>query len=250
MPVHVSIHDVSPANEGPVREALELCHRRGIAPALLVVPDFHGRARLSQHPEFCAGLRELQASGHEIFLHGFFHRSRPADQGEYGGRPGRLYWLYAQRLMSNGEAEFADLTREEAAERLDAGEAELKAAGLRIDGFVPPAWGMQEWLIPILAGRGYRYCEGRLTIYDPQAGRARKSVVLNYASRTPARVWSSVAWCRLARPARALFPARVALHPGDLGVPLLRRELEGLLDWARPDAVARAPELFAADRLR
>ena len=38
----VSIHDVSPALEAPVRALWDLCQSLGITPALLVVPDWHG----------------------------------------------------------------------------------------------------------------------------------------------------------------------------------------------------------------
>ncbi len=244
MSVHISLHDVSPAAAGEMEEALSLCRERGLAPALLVVPDFHGRAPLRDSPGFCSRLRELQHDGLEIFLHGYLHQSRAVYAGREDGRPGRLRWLLAQTVLSSGEAEFSDLSRAEAEARLDAGEAALTAAGLRVDGFVPPAWAMPRWLVPMLSRRGYRFCEDHLRIYDPAGERSRCSVVLNFCSRTPARLWSSVAWCRVARHARAILPARVAIHPGDLHSRELRRELANLLDWARGHAVCKGPELF------
>lgn len=86
MPVHVSIHDVSPAWTDEVEAALDLCASAGVRPALLVVPNFHGRAPLLDDARFCARLRGLQAAGHEIYLHGFFHRSR--ERYEAGGAGG------------------------------------------------------------------------------------------------------------------------------------------------------------------
>jgi hypothetical protein len=71
------------------------------------------------------------------------------------------------------------------------------------------------------------------------------SLVLNFASRTPARMWSSIVWCRVALPARALFPARVAIHPGDLRVPRLVAELRRLLAWAEDDLAPSAQALLA-----
>src|SRR5207302_408976 len=56
--------------------ALEMAHAHGVKPALLVVPDFHGRAPLYEHPKFCERLRALEAGGHEIYLHGYYHRAR------------------------------------------------------------------------------------------------------------------------------------------------------------------------------
>ena len=52
MPVHVSIHDVSPAWTDEVEAALALCRSMDVRPALLVVPDFHGRAPLLEDVRF------------------------------------------------------------------------------------------------------------------------------------------------------------------------------------------------------
>jgi hypothetical protein len=134
---------------------------------------------LTDDDEFCARLRALQAEGHEVFLHGFLHASRSgqaAFKGDGRARGARRY--FAQRVVSTNEAEFNDLSRPGASERLSAGERVLRDAGLRVDGFVPPAWSMPAWLVP---------CSGRVAT----GGRSRPSLVLNYASRTPARLLAS-----------------------------------------------------------
>jgi predicted deacetylase len=245
--VHVSIHDVSPAWAREVDVALEMCHAAGATPALLVVPDFHGRAPLDDAPEFASTLRELQAAGHEIILHGFFHRARAKGEAspEGRGRPTGLRWLWAQKIASGGEAEFSDVTEEEAEDRLARGEAVLSNAGLSPVGFIPPAWSMPPWLLPMLARRGYSFCEDHMFAYDPAGGKKRASVVLNYASRTPDRLASSVAWCRIAKHARAAFPARIAIHPADMRFALLRHEVKALLEWGKGDFVDSVRGLFA-----
>ena len=244
MAVHVSIHDVSPAWSAEVEGALELCHAAGARPALLVVPNFHGRAPLLDDPRFCARLRELQAGGHEIYLHGFLHRSAARYEGPSQGS--RLGWLFAQRVASGGEAELSDVTPEEGRARIEQGEDVLARAGLRVDGFVAPAWSMPAWLLPHLAERSCRFTEDHLQIYDPAAGRSRASVVLNWASRSPARLLSTIAWCRAAKHARTLVPARIAIHPGDMHWLALRREVERALAWARGDFVTTGAELLSA----
>jgi predicted deacetylase len=247
MPVHVSIHDVSPAWEREVEVALEMAHAAGVKPALLVVPDYHGRARLADHPLFGARLRALEKDGHEIYLHGYYHRARSSDDdgSTARGLGERLRRAFAQKVVSAGEAEFADVTRDEAVARLDAGERMLDEAGLTIRGFVAPAWSMPRWVLSLLGARGYRFTEDHLRVYDPDAGRSRPSVVLNYASRTPARLLSSVAWCRAARPARRVLPARVAIHPADMRFALLRAEIESLLVWASGDFVDTGRDLLS-----
>jgi uncharacterized protein len=275
LPIHVSIHDVSPVWEREVDVALEMAHEAGVRPALLVVPDYHGRAPLSDHPAYIDRLRELEADNHEIYLHGYYHRARkwneaererdttsksqlgvpavsrlgqesakPTPRGGWGGAP-RLRHAFAQKVVSASEAEFSDVSRDEALARLDDGERMLKDAGLTIRGFVAPAWSMPSWVLELLGERGYRFTEDHLRVHDPAAGASRPSVVLNYASRTPARLLSSVAWCRLARPARRFLPARIAIHPADMRYALLRAEVASLLDWGADDFVDSGSALFS-----
>ena len=250
MAVHVSIHDVSPAWRDEVELALEAAHAHGVKPALLVVPDFHGRASLAEDPGYCDRLRELQADGHEIYLHGYYHQARSWDAGRSadGGNAtvARARHAFAQKVVSGGEAEFSDVSREEALHRLDEGERMLRDAGLSIRGFVAPAWSMPAWVHELLAERGYVFTEDHTRVYDPATKRSRASVVLNYASRTPGRLLSSVAWCRIARPARRLLPARIAIHPADMNYALLRSEIASLLAWAKGDFVSTGAELLVS----
>jgi predicted deacetylase len=251
LPVHVSIHDVSPFASEEVEAALEVCHAAGVRPSLLVVPNFHGTSPLLDDAPFCQRLRSLQAGGHEIYLHGLRHQSAARYAGEARGVR-RLRdaagWLFAQRVVSGGEAEMRDVALGEGRARIEEGEGVLARAGLRVDGFVAPAWSMPAWLLPLLAERAYRYTEDHLRVYDPAAGQSRPSVVLNWASRSPARLLSTVAWCRAAKYARAFVPARIAIHPGDMRWRVLRREIERLLDWARGDFVSTGAELLRAGR--
>ena len=251
MAVHVSIHDVSPAWGPEVDLALEMAHAHGVKPALLVVPNFHARAPLLEHPEFCERLRALQAEGHEIYLHGYFHRARSwaeasaASSGTSAGLGARARHAFAQKVVSGGEAEFSDVSEDEARKRLDDGEQVLRDAGLAISGFVAPAWSMPPWVLGLLGERGYSFTEDHFRIYDPRAKRSRPSLVLNYASRTPSRLFSSVAWCRIARPARAVVPARIAIHPADMRFALLRSEVASLLSWAKGDFVDTGAALLS-----
>jgi predicted deacetylase len=248
MPVHVSLHDVSPAWEGEVERALAAAAQYGIRPALLVVPNFHGRYPLGEHPRFVERLVELQSQGHEIYLHGYYHQAGQVGRSNTGGSPTQygIGSFWAQSVVSRGEAEFADISRREALDRIDRGTAELRALGLRIDGFVPPAWAMPKWLPSILAARNIAFTEDRLGVMAPTTGERRRTLLMNYASRTRSRMISSLAFCRMVEPFSAFAPTRLAIHPGDMKVPLLCRELERLLARASRDLVARAAGLFHA----
>jgi uncharacterized protein len=215
--ISVSIHDVSPAFAREVDDALAACAEVSAKPALLVVPNFHGKWPLERHPRFVDRLRELRAQGHDVILHGFFHESAP------GGS------FFAQRVASAGEAEFADLDREDGERRIDEGRAMLEGLGLAPTGFIAPAWQMARWVLPALASRGFRYAEDHLHVYDPAASRRRRSLVLNFASRTPARLWSSVAFVRAASPLKRFVRTRIAIHPGDMKSDFLRREVRRVL---------------------
>jgi hypothetical protein len=243
MQVHVSLHDVSPAFAPQVEAALELCHRWGTKPALLVVPNYHGRFPLGDHPDFVRRLADLVRAGHELHLHGLLHQAGTgAPEGD--GRPGRLGRLLAQRVVSAGEAEFSDLGRSQAALRLDEGERLLRSLGLEPRGFVPPAWSMPAWMLGLLRERGFRHTEDHLSVYDPVRGKKRGTLLINWATRSPSRLWSTVAFGRLARPAGRWWPTRIAIHPSDLGHPRVAREIAVLLGRAEGHFVASSAEFW------
>lgn len=236
MRVHVSIHDVSPAYEGEVIHLLDLCHARGIKPALLVVPNFHGRAPLPDAPAFVDAVRSLSAS-HELFLHGYYHRSTARE----GVRA-----FVDQRIVSAGEAEFSNLTIGECAELVNAGTEMMRELGLRIDGFVPPAWTMAHGLLEVLTARGCEYTEDHLTVRRPKTGETWPSLVVNFASRSRTRALTTTLFSRLSMMLSLDVRTRVALHPTDLRVPFLHGEIARLLDWAKTQELSTAAQLLSA----
>ena len=236
MPVHVTLHDVSPAFDAEIEVLLSCCHARGIRPGLLVVPNYHGVADLRAAPRYVARLRALQASGHQVFLHGYFHQARKV--------PMTARRLFRQRIVSAGEAEFADVSEDEGTALLERGMQLFAELGLRIDGFVAPAWSILPWLHSALKNKNVDYTETHLRVYNPVRGLSRASMVYNFASRSVPRIASTSLFCRVARPLSRLLPSRLALHPGDVRSPLLRNELASALDWAAPQAIASAHSLL------
>src|SRR4051812_13387964 len=108
----VSIHDIAPSNRPVAEEILsELAHAGVRVCSLLVVPDYHHQGLFTQDRQFVSWLRDLETSGHEIVIHGYFHE-RPVRVDE-NWRDRFLTQLYTQ-----GEGEFYDLTYEEAFRRI------------------------------------------------------------------------------------------------------------------------------------
>ena len=234
--VHVSIHDVSPRWRDEVETALGWCHDIGVKPGLLVVPDFHHAHPLADDGAYCARLRALAGAGHEVFLHGYYHLSPPGSG---------LGHLVAQRVVSAGEAEFAAYDQRDGEALLDRGLAVLRAVGLPVHGFVPPAWARRGWLMEALRARGIDYVEDQLFAYRPARRERAFRPAINFASRTWSRRVTSVAYARLARGwPRVGFGVRVAIHPADLHHPWLVDETRALLAWARGDTTDHVSALF------
>ena len=238
MRIHVTLHDVSSAHEPAIRDAVAMCASFGIRPGMLVVPRFHGGHELAPDSGFSAWLRALQVDGHEMYTHGLEHRCAETPRNASG-------W-FRQKVVSAGEAEFAHMTAQHCTRALDEADGILMRAGLRLDGFVAPAWSMSPAVLPILKERACAFAEDHMWAYAPASGRSTFAPVLNYASRSPSRIATTVAYARAARPLGHVLPLRVAIHPGDMGKLLLVRELRSLLAWAAPHVVRRGTDLMAS----
>jgi len=219
----VSIHDVTPALAEGVGHLWKICVSRGVRPALLVVPDWHGTWPLEAHPSFAAWLRERAAEGAEIVLHGERH-------DEVGLSRSVVDTLRAFARTAR-EGEFLTLDEAAAGERIARGWTRLRAVGLDPIGFVPPAWLAGEAAFRAVGTAGLRFSEDNRSIRLFPSGRRILSPVVRWSARSPARAWASVAVARarwtLQR--RAAYP-RLALHPQDLGHPATAAALGPTLD--------------------
>jgi predicted deacetylase len=215
----LSIHDVSPRSEHAVVRLRELFETRlgKHRHALLVVPDFWGEAPLRADTRFARRLREWAENGDEIFLHGWYHRDEV--------RHARLLDRLRARWLTAAEGEFLGLDRGEAARRIAAGRQLLEdLTGKPIAGFVAPAWLYGPGARQALADLAVPLAEDHMRVWSPLSGKVlARGPVITWASRSRARIASSLAWAKLAR--HALQPAhvvRIGVHPGDVGVPAIR----------------------------
>ena len=166
----VSIHDVSPARASSVTRLWNICIERGITPALLVVPNWHGEWPLESHPHFVQWIRARSDEGAEIVLHGERH-------DEVGLRRNLTdHWRAWGR--THGEGEFLTLDGPAASERLDRGLQRLRNLGLDPQGFVPPAWLARESTHQAAAAAGLKFSEDDHSVrLHPSESRIRSPVV-------------------------------------------------------------------------
>jgi predicted deacetylase len=125
--------------------------------------------------------------------------------------------------MTAREGEFLGLSKLQAAKRIAEGRSLLEdITGRPVAGFVAPAWLYGPGAHAALAESGLHVAEDHWRVWSPATGRVlAKGPVITWASRTPARLASSLAaaamLCRFA-PQNVL---RIAVHPGDCGSPAL-----------------------------
>jgi predicted deacetylase len=219
----VSIHDVTPAYAPEVARLWSVCAARQVTPALLVVPNWHGRWPLHEHPEFVRWLRARVLDGADIVLHGERH-------DEAGLRRGLSDVLRAWGRTA-AEGEFLTLDEMGALERIQRGVRVLRDFGLEPIGFVPPAWLARDGCDRAVCAAGLQFTEDERAIRLLPSGQRIESPVVRWSARSRARAVASVAvaagrW-RLQRRARLM---RVALHPLDLSHPATANSLVHSLD--------------------
>ena len=120
----VSVHDVAPATRAAAEKIVaELSHHRVPVCSLLVVPNYHHRGSSTEDRGFVRWLQDLEAQGHEIVIHGYFHE-RPRRNGE------NLREKFFTRSYTNDEGEFYDLDYDEAFRRITQARDEFAGRGI------------------------------------------------------------------------------------------------------------------------
>lgn len=236
-----SIHDVGPRFESEVDRLADLLGRVLGGPrfAMLVVPDHWGLAPLGEAAAYRARLRAWANQGVEMFVHGWFHK----DMAEHAGVAS-----FKARHMTAGEGEFLGLSEAEAARRMADGKALVEdAIGRPAAGFIAPAWLYGPGALAALQQGGFALAEDHLRVWSPGTGETlARGPVVTWASRSRPRQLSSLAVAALARSFfHGLEVARIAVHPGDTGVPALLSSIERTFGaFARRRPVGRYADLL------
>lgn len=222
----MAVHDVTPFHRDRLERIVSTLERHGLDNryTMLVVPDFHGNSPLHRDPGFARWLRGLADGGVEMVLHGYTHLD-----GGTGAAPSDRW---RGRFLTAGEGEFLNLDEKEAARRLRDGRRIVEdAVGRAVEGFVAPAWLYGPQAVKALADAGFLVAENHFTIWSPSGGKVLlRSPVISWASRTSARLNSSLLWSRLATLLLGAFPAvRVGIHPHDVDHHRLVAEIDRVL---------------------
>ena len=226
----VSIHDVAAATLDQTRRWLADLDGFGIPGVLLAVPGPWRGTPLAASPELAGVLRDAAAAGHEIALHGWSHGAPPGT-----GRPLRRW---SGGIAARGAGEFWALGEAEARGRLERGLGTLAAAGLSVEGFVPPGYLASPGARAALAACGLRYWTSHFFVHELPGGRRtlapsvshRPTLVDGVVSSAPSRPVLERAGQTLIGGASRLLPRpgcplRLALHPDDLSRPGLRETM-------------------------
>lgn len=232
----VSIHDVAPATQAITKDILAELAQRGVHHcSLLVVPNYHHRGASTQDREFISWLRQLEAAGHEIVIHGYFHqRPKLADESFVDKCVTQFY--------TQGEGEFYDLDYNEALRRITTARDEFQAAGLKPRGFVAPAW-----LLSSEGQRAARDAEMEYTthlrdVVDLRSGEIFPARSLVYSVRNGWRRATSLAWnAALDRALKNQPLVRLSIHPPDYSHPAIWRQI---VDLASTMGRVRTPTTY------
>lgn len=204
------LHDVAPRTWACYQPFVKAVDALGQVPITwLVVPDFHHRQPLAQHPEFRYQLEKRLARGDELVLHGYYHCDDAAAPSHLGD------WF--MRRIYTWEGEFHGLDQAQAQRRLDAGIALFQAFDWPLRGFVAPAWLMSAGTRRALSQSGLRYTSDARHLYLLPEFQPITAPGLVWSARSPWRRWGSWLLCesavRLQRQAPLL---RLGVHPVDM----------------------------------
>jgi predicted deacetylase len=227
--VVVSLHDITPSSREICDQIVSRLSRLGVrACSLLVVPDYHRQQPMVNDRTFISWLRDLEAAGHEMVIHGYFH-DRPRRAGE------SLRAKVITRLYTRSEGEFFDLDYDEALRRITSGYQLFGTAGLTARGFIAPAWLLSAEAERAARDAGLEYTTRLRTLVDLRSGdtfgaRALVYSVANDWRRAVSLIWNSGVF-QLTKD-RSLM--RLSIHPADYSFPAIWSQIERFISEMIP----------------
>ena len=181
-----------------------------------------------QDRQFVSWLRDLEARGNEIVIHGYFH-----------DRPPRTRESFLEKLVTQfytqGEGEFYDIDYDEALRRIKTARDEFKGAGLKPRGFVAPAWLLSNEAERAARDAEMEYTTRLRTVCDLRSGETFPARSLVYSVQNGWRRTVSLAWNgALSRIFKDKPLLRLSIHPPDFSHPTIWRQIVDLISEMAP----------------
>ena len=224
-PAVVSVHDVAPATRPACERIIREVTQAGVtACSLLVVPNYHRSGESCDDRQFVRWLREMEADGHEVVIHGYFHQRPPVARETMRAR-------FLTRYYTRDEAEFYDLPYEEAFSRIVTARERFAAAGLTPRGFIAPAWLLGPEAERAAADAEMEYTTRLTEVRDLRRAEGYRARSLVYSVRSGWRRAASLAWNGALSLALARSPLmRLSIHPPDVAHPAIWNQIMRIVD--------------------
>jgi predicted deacetylase len=235
----VSLHDVSPLTQTLCENILAQLQELGIRQtSLLVIPNHHRRAPITENSSFRSWLARKVEAGHEPVLHGYFHQRQRQ-------KTDSLLSRLTTETYTAGEGEFYDLSTEEASYRLQRGLKDLAFLPRNVVGFVAPAWLLSAAGEIAVRELGFWYTTRLSRVQSLGRSGEVRSRSLVWSTRAEWRAWTSLAWnrCLAITTARTRL-VRIGIHPSDLRHAAVWRQIRRLVTAARRGRECMSYEKF------
>ena len=223
----VSLHDVAPSSHAVSEKIIAELARVGVRScSLLMVPNYHHQGKSTEDRQFVSWLRGLEADGHEIVIHGYFHERERRENETVRDK-------LLTRFYTNDEAEFYDLDYDEAFRRITTARDEFRACGFTPRGFVAPGW-----LLNPEAERAARDCDMEYTtrlstVRDLRSGQDFHAQSIVYSVRSSWRRAVSRRWNGALSGLLKNSPLfRISIHPVDYSRPRVWRQIIRIVERA------------------
>jgi uncharacterized protein len=242
----VSLHDVAPSSQQIADTIISELAQRGVSVcSLLVVPDYHHQGLFTRNQQFVSWLRGLEADGHEIAIHGYFHERPCRAQESFRDK-------FFTRFYTQQEGEFYDLNYDEALHRITAAQDEFRASGLKPRGFVAPAWLLSEEAERAARDAGMEYTTRLHSVRDLLSGGEFTARSIVYSVRKKwRRGISRICNATLFRYLERKPLLRISIHPPDYSHPTIWRQVTDLIEKSiRTRTATTYQDWIAQQRLR
>lgn len=228
----VYVHDCAPQYLSQLKQIDSFLNGLGIKKVhWLWVPYYHNKNKSIDSSEFLEWCRNKTSFGNYWLLHGYSHFDFDLEQKSKIWNP---YRFIMQRVLTQDEGEFAEVTVDQAKNLLNKGYQDYHQCFKTFPrGFVPPAWLAPSWLGQVLKDNQMYYTENHLYFWNLKKGTKVFSPVITWSTlsnwQRKASLYSS-AFLLLALKWNPVL--RIAIHPQDLEFPEIKSSIESILKKA------------------